>query len=779
MQGTFVSADILPPIEMEMTLRPDNSLGFYLTTPEEGIPVYGGAATFFNDIEMSSAGLHGYGTLDYLTSTTWSDDFLFHPDSLMTRSRRFLEREQAEPVSYPLVENDIADIRYYPFRDVMHINRVENAFRMFNDSVFFGGDLALRSTGLSGNGGLGFPDARFDSELFRFQAAGFHADSSGVRLKKAATDVYTFLSNDLKVDVDLRQGEGEFSSRGDFTLVQLPANLYETRLNRINWLMDKDEVLMKQTVRLPENEVDIGIDSLRTNGPSYISKHPRQDSLHFVAPLAQFNYAKKVLNAEQVPFLEIGDAYIFPHAGKVQIIEEATMTPFRNARLMANKNTRYHLMHTANLVVNSRNHYRGDAAYDYVDGFGNVYTFRMDHVEVDKSLNTFGKGEIAVEDAIMLSPYFEFQGLVSMDARKPFLDFAGGTRLTHACELTSYWLKFDTEINPDSVMFPVESKMQNIELNNIYAGTLKARDSVHIYPTFLSGRKQYFDRNVTYSDGYLYYNKRNNTYEIASREKLRDMSAEGNYLGLRTDSCQLWSEGRINLQLDYGRVTLKTVGTASHDIATNNLELNLVMGMDFYFSQAALNMFGKELDSLPGLEPADLTSDLYQLAITNLAGKQQAERLDTELGLYGSYSVIPDSLKFSILFNELPLKWNQETRSYRHNGKVGIGIIGDVQVNRKVDAYVEFVERGSGDVFDIYLKLDENTWYYMAYSPGGFQVLSSNRDFNGLIFELPDKERKLKSRGRQPSYIYSLASQRRLGLFLDRFLMYEDESGGE
>jgi hypothetical protein len=779
MQGKFVSADILPPVEMEMTLRPDNSLGFYLTTPAEGIPIYGGEAIFYNDIEMSSSGLHGYGTLDYLTSTTWSDDFLFHPDSLVTTSRRFLEREQAEPVSFPLVENDVADVRYYPFDDVLNISRIENVFRMYDDSIFFGGNLALRPIGLSGTGGLGFPDARFDSESFHFLASRFLADSAGVRMKRAETDTYTFVSDDLKLDVDLEQGEGDFTARADYTLVKMPENLYETRLNRIRWFMDRSEVLMTQTIKLPENDVDIGIDSLKTNGPSYVSIHPRQDSLNFVAPEAYFHYASKVLKAGKVPFIEVGDAYIFPDAGKVEILEEATMTPLNNARLLANKDTRYHLLHHAYLVVNSRNHYRGSADYDYIDEFGNVYTFRMNHVEVDTALNSFGKGEIPVDDAIMLSPYFQYQGLVSMDARKPFLDFAGGTKLTYNCDMNQYWLKFETEIDPDSIMIPVESRMQNTNLVNIYAGTLKARDSIHIYPTFLSGRKQYFDRNVTFSDGYLYYDKYNNAYEIGSLEKLTDMSNEGNYLALRADSCDLVSEGVIDLQLDYGRIDLKTVGTATHDIDSNSLDLNLIMGMDFYFSREALNMFGNELDSLPDLEPANLTSDLYQLAITNIAGKMQAERLDTELGLYGSYNEIPDSPNFSILFNDLPLKWNQETRSYRHNGKVGVGIIGDLQVNKKVDAYIEFVERGSGDIFDIYLMVDENTWYYLAYSPGGFQVLSSSRDFNELIFELPDKERKLKSRGRQPSYIYSLASQRRLGLFLNRFLQYEDESGGE
>ncbi len=60
---------------------------------------------------MSSRGLHGYGSFDYLTSTTWSDDFLMHPDSMMARSRRYLIREKLEATEYPYVENTEADIK--------------------------------------------------------------------------------------------------------------------------------------------------------------------------------------------------------------------------------------------------------------------------------------------------------------------------------------------------------------------------------------------------------------------------------------------------------------------------------------------------------------------------------------------------------------------------------------------------------------------------------------------------------------------------------------------
>ena len=159
----------------------------------------------------------------------------------------------------------------------------------------------------------------------------------------------------------------------------------------------------------------------------------------------------------------------------------------------------------------------------------------------------------------------------------------------------------------------------------------------------------------------------------------------------------------------------------------------------------------------------------------NLVGTETAEKLETEMGLYGSYSEIPDTMSHAILFNDVRLSWNQDTRSYRYNGEVGIGLVGDVQVNKKVHAYMEFVEKGSGDIFDIYLKANDNVWYYLAYSPGGMQVLSSNKEFNQIVFELRANQRRVKSRAGEPSYIYSLSSNRRMQLFLERFLYYEEE----
>jgi hypothetical protein len=217
-----------------------------------------------------------------------------------------------------------------------------------------------------------------------------------------------------------------------------------------------------------------------------------------------------------------------------------------------------------------------------------------------------------------------------------------------------------------------------------------------------------------------------------------------------------------------------SAGNASHNIALGEFESRLILGLDFFFSPEALHVMGAEIDSLPYLDPVDLTSPHYQLAMKDLLGRELAIELERQLGLTGAYEEIPPQWEHTIFFNDLRLKWNQDSRSFRYKGLVGIGNIGDIQVNKKVEAYIELVERGSGDVFDIYLRADDNTWYYIAYTPGGLQVLSSNSTFNAIVFDLKAGDRRLKGRVGQAQYVYSLAARRRLDLFLNRFLEFEE-----
>ncbi|MDX1315426.1 MAG: hypothetical protein R3356_07985, partial [Eudoraea sp.] len=320
---------------------------------------------------------------------------------------------------------------------------------------------------------------------------------------------------------------------------------------------------------------------------------------------------------------------------------------------------------------------------------------------------------------------------------------------------------------------PVERNIQNYELNTISASPMVARDSTHIYPAFISHRKGPYDKNVMTPRGYLSYNKETEYYEIAGIPKLKDMNSQGDYLRLETDSCKIFGEGKLDLKLDFGRVEMKTTGEVTHKIDENNMEMRMLLGLKFFFSDEALQVFGAEIDSLADLDPVDLTSTFYQKGMRNMVGTEVADKLETDLGLMGTYTEIPEELDYTILFNDVQLKWHQMTNSFRYNGKIGIGMIGDIQVNKKIQAYIEFVDKGA-DIFDIYMKADNRTWYYFAYSNGVLQALSSNGEFNNILSSLKTKDRKLKSGGGLAPYTYSEASAQRLGRFINKFELTEN-----
>jgi hypothetical protein len=724
---------------------------------------------------MSSGGLRGYGRFDYLTSTTSSDLFLMHPDSMMTRSREFIVREQCEGTEFPLVVNKVADLTLLAEENQMKISRVDEVFRVYSDSVFHGGNLVLSPSGLTGDGVMGFPDARIESDYFHYGCRTLQADSAGVKLTADSFEEFPFLTDDVGVFVDLDQRYGEFTARGDATLIEFPFNLYETRLDRVKWYMDKDQVALSQGKALPENLVDIGIDSLRTSGPSYVSKHPQQDSLHFVAPEAIYDYRTKMLHAYGVPFIEVADAYVFPDRKEVNIGYRATMNLLEHAKVLANQLDQRYLIYDASIAVNGALNYTGSGTYDYLDAFGNSYAVRFDRIWVDTTIHTHATGNVEEEDPFMLSPYFDFQGEVQLSADVLNLTFDGGTRLVHNCDVNKSWLRFTATIDPADIRIPIPQQMQNTALNRIFAGSMITRDSTHIYSTFLSAREDYFDANINQASGELIYDPQREDYIISTPEKLADQSWPGGYLRLETERCQLYGEGPINLNLNFGLVTMVSTGNTTHRIAEGEFVARLVLGLDFPFSPDALKVMGAEIDSLPDLDPVDLTSPFYQLAMKDLLGRDLANTLERQLGLTGVYEEIPPQWKHTIFFNDLPLEWNQETRSFRYKGLVGIGNIGDIQVNKKVEAYIELVEKGSGDQFDIYLRANDNTWYYIAYTPGGLQVLSSNRVFNEIVFDLKEGDRRIRARAGEPAYVYSLAARRRLDLFINRFMEVEDQ----
>jgi hypothetical protein len=762
--GVFKSGGMLPPLDQKLTLRDDNSLGFVYDTPEIGLAVYDGKGTFYNKLEMSSNGLRGAGQLDYLTSTTYSDDFTFHPDSLMTTSREFFIRKQTSGTQYPKVNSDNNKIKWFTKEDEFYADMANTPFTMFSDTVVLKGDLLLEPVGLSGHGSMDLITSSIISNQFEYGAERIMSDTADFRLNSLLTDKLAINTSNVRANIDFDDRKGQFFANEDYTQVEFQDILYSSRLDFFEW------DIMKETVNMGlDKEIESGVTEDGLYGPRYYSLLPSQDSLNFVSPLAIYDYKKGQLTATEVEYIQVADSRIFPGDGKLTIGKNASMRQLQKASIMTNYTTQYHTLYDASVSINGKYDYTASAEYDYVDLTGDAQVIHFSNIHVDTSGQTVGKGEITTADNFTLSPYFEFMGEAFLASREEFLNFKGGTRVVQDCGTGRHWLKFETRINPDSILIPISDAPLKYDLAPTYAGIMVSRDSTHVYSTFLSQRKDYFDKYISTADGFLRFDPARERYEIARIEKLANQQETGNYLALDRRACVLMSEGEMNLQTDYGQIKTRTYGMAEQNIAANEFKARVMMAFDFLFAPEALTLFANDLDSIPGIEPIDVRDRFYRKMLREMIGNDALQRLEADLSLYGEYRNIPEELNKTLIFNDIDLKWSQISRSYRYEGEIGIVKVGDRMVNRKVNAIISYTKKPSGDLFDIYLVLDDDNWYYFGYNPGSLQVLSSNRAFNAFIMDLKARDRKLRTRAGEAGYIYTVAPQRRLQLFLRRF----------
>ncbi|MFW5820966.1 MAG: hypothetical protein ACOCWA_06730, partial [Bacteroidota bacterium] len=761
--GTFESSGLLPPLEQNLTLRDDNSLGFAYETPNIGLPVYNGKGTFYNSLEMSSNGLRGAGHLEYLTSTTYSDDFTFHPDSLMTTAREFEISKQVSGTAYPEVYSDGNRIKWYSKKDEFYADMVNTPFTMFSDTVILRGDLLLKPAGLSGNGNMDLVTSAIISNKFEYGAESIMADTSDFRLNSSISDKLAINTTNVRANINFESAKGRFFANDDYTLVEFPEIVYSSNLDFFEW------ELLDETVKMGLNkEITAGESYDGLSGPRYYSLLPSQDSLNFVSPLAIYDYKKSELTATEVPYIQVADSRIYPGDGQLIVAKNANMRQLQKASILTDYRNEYYNLYDASVSIIGKYDYTASANYDYLDLTGEPQKIHFKKIHVDTSGQTVGVGDIAKDDDFTLSPYSEYMGQAFLASRDPYLRFKGGTKVVHDCGMGRHWLKFEASIDPDSVSIPVGEAPLQYDMTPTYAGTMITRDSTHIYSTFFSMRKDYFDKFISTAHGFLRFDPVNEKYEIADIEKLKDKTRTGNILSLDRRACLVESQGELNLQTDYGQIELLSYGEGLHNIAADTFGARLMISLDFLFSPEALNVFAGDLDSI-SVTPVDMADKFYNQSLSEMIGKEATDRLKADLSLYGEYRNIPEKMNKTLILTDVKLKWSQYTRSYRYQGEIGVIRVGDKMVNRKINAIVSLTRKASGDLFDIYLELDDNNWYYFGYNPGSLQVVSSNREFNNIIFELKARDRKLRTRMGQTGYIYSLAPERRLQLFLRRF----------
>ncbi|MFH2096703.1 MAG: hypothetical protein ABIJ16_13420, partial [Bacteroidota bacterium] len=538
---------------------------------------------------------------------------------------------------------------------------------------------------------------------------------------------------------------------------------------------DKEEIEMSASQdalnKLPANTDNLSpteLEDIQLQGSEFISVHPKQDSLKFVAPSAKYSLRKNIITANDVKFIRVADATVYLSDGEVVIEKKAKMQTLINTKIIANTTTRYHTILNATTNIYGKKDYSANGDYDYIDEQNMKQTIHFDVVTVDSSIQTYATGKIGITDGFTLSPAYDYTGDVKMVASNPFLYFDGSVKMKHECEkMAPNWINFSADINPNEIYIPISEAPMDINNNQLHASFMLTNDSAHIYPAFLNKHKNYSDTEMLKSSGFLYFDKSSKKYKISNKEKLIEFNLPGSYLSLSQSICNMYGEGKIDFGIDLGQIQFGSVGNINYDMELDNVAMDVFMLLNFFFNDKALEMMGNAVNTY-ATEPIEFDRDEYRKGMAELVGEEKANEFIANLSL-GNFKKFPKELEQSLVISQMNMKFEPATHTFYSEGQIGISNVLKIQVHKFVDGQVEIIKKRSGDILTIYLELSENNWYFFTYRAGVMRTLSSNEEYNVLIRDMKPDDRKMNVEKGQTPYSFYPATTTVVKKFLKKY----------
>jgi hypothetical protein len=771
-KGTLSSGGIFPDFEETLGLQEDYSLGFKRETPAGGFPMYGNKGTYTSTIKLSNRGLRGDGTLEYVTSTTRSKDFIFFPDSMNAIAESFVNKEQGGAIEFPPVKGDSVYAHWMPYRDYMEDKGIRKPMDFYNGQAALYGKSTLTPTGMIGKGKLDFSQASLFSDKMVFNKITFDADTSDFQLNADELSALAFSTKNVNAHVDFGKRQGVFKSNGEGSFVSFPVNQYICFMDKFTWFMDQKSIELsastKSKTSTDNNTAEEQDGSLNLEGSEFISVHPDQDSLRFFSPRARYDLKSYVISCKEVKQINVADARIFPDSGNVVIQKKAKIETLTNARILANLVTKYHNIYNVTVNIFARKKYAGAGDYDYVNEAKEKQKIHFTNISTDTTFQTFATGDISEESKFTLSPYFDYRGKAKLYANQQYLTFDGSFLIKHECsKIGKSWLGFSGEINPNEIYIPIAKEMKDNNNDKLVAGIMYTADSAHCYPAFLSKRVTFSDQVIAGADEYLFYDKTSREYKISNKDKIKEINFPGNYVSLSTNTCKLYTEGKIEMTNGLGQVKFNVYGNGMDDIQNDSVNFDVVITLDFFFAEDAIKNMGNrfETSSAPF---ATLSRPTYERALREMIGKQEADKLISQVNLYGSFKKFPDALEHSIILTDVKMRWNSISKSFVSEGPIGVGSVFKNQINKFLGGKVELTKKRAGDVLTVYLEIDGANWYFFNYQTGLMQAVSSDEKFNTIIKEVKADKRKMDVDKGQTQYSYNLSTAAKKTSFLKK-----------
>jgi hypothetical protein len=752
--GQLYSSDIFPVINERLLLRPDSSLGFEASTPKEGYKMYQGKGTYLGSIDLSNRGLLGKGTVKYLSAQMDSEDLVFMPRQLTGTADRFdLAENKTGKVKVPQARGFMVSMDWLPYNDSMYILSKEAPFELFKANLHtLRGKLILTPDGLRANGLLDWDKASMTSGLFSFGVNSANADTADLNIKAISAKEMALSTSNLNARVDFDTQIGKFKANAEFLTTSLPYNQYQTSFNEFEWSMKDETVTFK---------------SIPGKLGRFLSIHPDQDSLKFEGETAVYTLKTNLLKVGGVPYIIASDAFIYPPDGKVEIQPGAVISELKNAKIIADTVSKYHVINKATVNISGRKEYTASGFYEYNVGdkkqeieFTSIIGTRVGPgARSEKKTITRATGEIHERKRFFIDHKTTFQGTISLSAEKPRLRFDGFAQLQSEKLPFKTWFSVGFEgdknnlvINYDTPLSPEGEQMQ--------CGLFLSKETANAYPSVMMPLYFRKDRPVLPVKGYLRYDLKADKFLFGDSLKVLGTlgALRGNLLTLDNKTGKMEMEGKLHLgsalkyvsvdgagkiKTEFGETIVDSLmGTES---MKSKLSLDAMLGFKLIIPEALMRILitdfkASTFDASPVAFAKDL--DFYKKATSEIF-PQSEEMSRTIDGISLGGLVLPKTVNpYTFLFDKVPMIWDADYQSFvSTNSKLGLMSINGEPLNTIINAHIEIkMPTNEDDRVYIYLKSPSQLYYFFGYRQGIMSIVSNNTRFMDQLNGMKEKE---------------------------------------
>ena len=740
-EGTFLSSGMFPAFKEKLHAMADKSLGFTHTTPVEGYGLFNGPGNYKGTINLDNKGIVANGIINFMAATVSSEKFVFYPDSVVTRSRSgSIEEKEIAGISFPQADFPEFRLRWQPRLDKFAITSLKDPFKLYQTEATLNGKLIVSTKGLLGTGQVKIRGSAMKSEDLIFAGREFTGRHADFKVDSDDPTKPAIAAEDVRVRFDLRENEAEINPEVEGTdALTLPYVQFKTSIPSARWDLDQKKIFMSKSP-------DVAIEN------SYFhSTRKDLDSLAFMATGGEYDIASQTLKVTGIPYIGVADARITPENGEVLIMENAKIGQLRNTVIVLDTLTAHHRLTAGVINIVSSKEFNGYGIYEYVNALRDTFRIRMTDFHLDTAQvlgggrnplagkrQTVAYAMVTPQDKMLVAPRIYYKGRMTMYARRPALQMKGYVKLDLK-RIKNYdtWLTHEQS---------GEEKQIYVDFDNAVTETgAKAAAGIHyapdhdLYATFITDKRSQEDEDFFLPSGKLFYDTATREFRIEDPMKASGDRLSGKVLSYREEKQEVKFEGPVSFFRDSKEFRVQASAIGFGNLESDEVRMNALVTTDFDVPPTLTGLMAQSIGEVLKLEQVpdgrgDPTELLYKVA--NLVGEETAKEYEKRsLQTYVPLANVPGMAKTMVLSN-VDLKWSPKVKGFYSVGEIGLSNLGRTDLNGSFDGFLELRKNEDGSpVFNLFLKVSPEVWYYFGYEDSRLMIHSSVAAFNDQVYK--------------------------------------------